>query len=146
MTVIAYRDGVIAADGNISIGRSTQNGVAKKIAKTNDGYLIGVSGGLSFNYLVIDWFCNHRDEEFQYADELNNKYDCFIIDPNGQIYELNSKGLLTPFEAEYDAIGSGYQIALGAMFAGASAIEAVEAAICHNVFCGGPVHVLKLGD
>jgi hypothetical protein len=39
----------------------------------------------------------------------------------------------------YDAIGSGGRVAVGAMWKGASAEEAVHAAIAHDSACGGEV-------
>lgn len=47
--------------------------------------------------------------------------------------------------APFHAIGSGHELAIGAMAAGASAIEAVKIAIQYESGCGGPIQVEVVG-
>ena len=67
----------------------------------------------------------------------------FIVAPDGKVVVWGSSG---PWVNETGMIsfGSGGDVAMGAMLAGASAIEAVEAAIKIDVHSGGPVRSLTL--
>lgn len=50
-----------------------------------------------------------------------------------------------PIKAPYHALGSGRQIALGAMHAGAHPVDAVKAAMTHNDGTFGKVQQFKVG-
>lgn len=77
----------------------------------------------------------------------NNEKEEFItglaINPSGAIYLLDPGGWF-PIQAEYYAVGSGAEVALGAFHFGASVEAAIYATIENNAFCGGNVMVLEL--
>lgn len=66
----------------------------------------------------------------------------FVITPDGIILVWGDHG---PWRVDrpYYALGSGSAVALGAMQCGATAEQAVEAAIALDIYSGGPVRVLK---
>jgi hypothetical protein len=80
------------------------------------------------------------------ADLLSNskEFSALIVDrKTGVAYEFDD-GHLVPVYADYTAIGSGTMLALGALAAGSSAEEAVEAAALHDKNTGGPVTTYDL--
>jgi hypothetical protein len=60
--------------------------------------------------------------------------------PDGTVISLECDDYPAEVSGPYHALGSGQAIANGAMFAGASAIEAIAAAIAHDKHSAG--HVL----
>jgi hypothetical protein len=68
-----------------------------------------------------------------------------IVRPNGRIFLFESRRHgLVPVEDGYHAIGTGMAIALGALYAKASAAVAVKAAIKHDRNTGGKVQTIRL--
>lgn len=143
MSIIAYRDGIIAADTLTTAGQ-TRVGHNPKIARNSHGDLAGAVGGLAFceNFLV--WFRNgEKGERPKATSDGDGHTDMGIIfRRDGTIVEIGSDGEFPASRAEFYAIGCADDVALGAMYAGASAADAVRAAIALNVHCGGEVETL----
>jgi len=132
VTTIAYRDGIIAADTGATFG-GTQLARVTKIANNPAGNVTGGSGDARWCGEFLDWFASGengsppvqidkdmtsvamvarmRSHEIRMFESTNGKTGSFVI------------------RAPYYAIGSGRGEALGAMWAGKSAAEAVAAAI-----------------
>lgn len=72
-------------------------------------------------------------------------YHAILVRPNGEVFVVKDcLGLTGPLTAPYFAVGSGDEYALGAMCMGASAIEAVGAAIRFDPHSGGSITVLRI--
>lgn len=144
MTVIAYRDGVLAADTLATAGDS-KIGSAIKIARNSNGDLAGAAGLASYNHAFLKWFTGLESGQPPEARDEPSKdiYDRGVIfRKNGQIEVFEPSGKHTA-TAPYYAFGSGRPEALGAMHAGASAEGAVRAAMAHDKNCGGDITVLR---
>ena len=81
--------------------------------------------------------------------------NCILVRPDGRMIciscdkvEKEDRWKVATFEMKdkFVAVGSGSEVAIGAMDRGASAVQAVRTAIKYNSGCGGDVQVLKLGD
>lgn len=140
MTVVAYRDGVLASDSAASEGDTIAHGI-KKIYRVR-GNLIGCAGYLSDISKFINWFrAGGEEDEFPKMKDLS----ALMVSREGNVYCYDHIGPTpTQITSSYCATGSGMQIALGAMYAGADAVQAVKAAIKHNGGCAGPVRTLRL--
>lgn len=128
MTTVAYRDGILVADSGIS-GAGTYHGSTKKIFR---GKRNGVAGGAG-HCSIFSWLEEWAEKHDFAVDFLKSHWDCEIdgvilwIKPDQTIW-LVEDGHCWRLEAPFAAIGSGEQIALGAMAAGASAEQAVHIA------------------
>ena len=161
MTVIAYKDGHIACDSCWSDDGLLFSSATKIIRLPHDK-LYGASGD-SDDRALLDLVRGastpHELPSRQQLEELNtdmsalvifyNKHiiyrgipRVFILDcvKNSDKYEPSG---VTEVNLPFTAIGSGRQIAIGAMAAGASAVAAVHLACDWNVYCRPPVHSLK---
>lgn len=141
MTTIVWRDGVLAADSQVTQqlsehGGGFRNGSVQKIHR-HRGFLYGCCGDLLMMERFRDWF--HAGlKEFCPLDECS---EAMIVCPDGRVLVYN--GVLPHrIDGPYYAIGSGRQFALGALALGASAVEAVEAAAVHDAYTGLPVSTL----
>ena len=142
MTTIAYRNGILAADTRAIIGGSTMGSI-NKIAKNFGGSLAGAGGNAGYNYAFIEWFRNGEEgipPEAKVTDNALDRGVIFRVDGKIEVYEPDGKFMI---KAPYYALGSGMDVALGAMFMGATAEQAVQAAIAHDNGTGGDVLVLK---
>lgn len=144
MTVIAIRDGVLAVDSLIS-GGGVNHGRAAKWAAIPDlfgGGFAAASGDLARGLEGLRDLAA-RGEVFWPRDDTGVAILHLKADGSVWLFEL---GQWITYDAPFYAAGSGEQIALGAMAAGATAEEAVNIACEYSQTCGGAVHVLRLDE
>jgi ATP-dependent HslUV protease subunit HslV len=141
MTTIAYKNGVMAADSGSWMGDAS-HGWAEKLAKGPDGTLYGVAGGAPEAMGFLDWVRAGADAEtMPRAEALPDGGSTFIVlavSPNGPVRIFCAKGIET-YQAPYFAIGAGSATAFGALWAGASAADAIEATKEHGSGAHGRV-------
>lgn len=151
MTVIAYKNGVMASDSVVN-GGSIIDGSAGKIARNKAGDLMGASGDLGWCSAMQKWFiAGERGKRPHRAINSDGTYSCCAIivraDQRDRVWVLESCADHAPFhilisERSGYAAGSGWEVARGAMFAGADAIQSAIAACSLVNTCGGDVHAL----
>ncbi len=142
MTIIAYRDGVMAADSQVS-GDYAIRGSKKKIYRTNRGDIVAASGGCGGIAKFIEWLQGDRAERFD-PKPFTDSFGAILVTAEGQVVCYDDFGLPVDVIADYHADGAGRDFALGAMAVGASAEEAVRVAIKHSPHCGGDIQIERL--
>jgi hypothetical protein len=151
MTVIAYRDGVLASDSRCADG--SDNGEVRKIWRLKNGYLFGGAGDAGFCAAVRHWLERHaRTIGKASADHPKVYGDCppsfigLLIRPDGQSFILDH--YLAPIETlgGPQAVGSGASHALTLMATGMSAEQAVSTIVDKQLADGvaGRVQTLQL--
>lgn len=146
MTTIAYRDGIMASDSGSWNGDAC-HGWARKLARGADGVLHGVLGNAAMCCAYLAWVdagCQgepppNRSEE----DGKASAYAVVCALPNGDIRYLTADGPELIVGAPYYAEGAGAEVALGALFAGATAEQAIEAAKEHGPGAFGRVQLIR---
>lgn len=141
MTSIAYRAGVLASDSLIT-NNGNRVGTTKKIEEHPEGYMVCAAGCAVYGYQLRKW-AREGQAWPPPLPEQENSSEAFVVCPDGSLVRLQHNGAM-PFEAEYFAAGSGTDHCLGAMAIGATAEEAVRAAIVHDTSSGGEVRTLTL--
>ena len=107
----------------------------------SERFLFGTSGTAYYEGVFLEWYkggCPDKKPEIE-------KYDFkAMVIKGGRIFWYDHT--LLPFEVTlpFFAIGSGAELAIGAMAAGKSAREAVEIACEHDINCGMGVDVLEV--
>jgi ATP-dependent protease HslVU (ClpYQ) peptidase subunit len=159
LTTIAYKDGALASDSQCTNGNRTMFRV-KKVFKTQS-FLIGVAGPAELIDPFIGWFLEAEEEtcedgctpmtfHFKLPPELpsrlpDSELEALVICKNSlTVWHLQADG--TGVELGRDviaALGTGDQLAIGAMEAGASSSEAVAIAIRHDAFSGGDIQTIS---
>ncbi len=139
MTTIAYRDGILVADSQVTLGSMRMPGNAIKIGKTKAGVLYGGAGSVAAIGQFFDWVNEPTEDNLPEGD-----YSGLIVTPKGEVMEVENGVFLPSMKAKYRAIGSGAPYALAAMMAGASAQEAVKIATKLDIHSSGPIKTLKL--
>jgi ATP-dependent protease HslVU (ClpYQ) peptidase subunit len=139
VTTIAYRDGVLAADSLVTEGNRRVGMVTKVFAK--NGVVAACAGCLAHMHAFRDWFLNGMSGDPPSLLNGDSESDAIII-YRGRVVTWSKLGW-DMMRSDFYAIGSGAGPALGAMAAGATAEQAVVAAITLDVWSGGDITVLR---
>lgn len=140
MTTICYRDGVLASDSLVTLGSTKVHGSYQKIRRI-DGYLVGTAGSVAACQAFVDWLRMGGEDDTPPKGE----YGALIVDTKGKVREIENGSILpVPRGAKFFALGSGGPYALAAMYAGASAAEAVKIAAKIDTNTGLPIKTLKV--
>lgn len=154
MTVIAYRDGVIASDSRVTAD-SEAGGTRMfkceklyrktiKIGRRKLPVIIGTAGESAPGLIFVDWYGSDKPPPSQLIDGEAD-FTCLILRPDG-LFEVDKWCRPDKVLSKFYAIGSGAKAALGAMHKGASAIEACEIACKIDPYCALPIVSMRLKD
>jgi ATP-dependent protease HslVU (ClpYQ) peptidase subunit len=141
MTVIAYRDGVMAGDSYSLAGATIASMATKVLRRQSDGALIGCAGCAMLITGIQDWFLAGENGERPALNDGDREADALIARPDGRVEEHNKSGF-ERLEGPFFAIGSGIEAALAAMHAGCGAVVAAEIACKVRSDCGGLIRVV----
>jgi ATP-dependent protease HslVU (ClpYQ) peptidase subunit len=141
MTTVAWDGKTLAADSQTTTG--SIRGTAAKIAKSRDGFLVAGSGDWCVIKTWINWVLDGMpsDKQPDHCKESN----IIVIDPRGHATVFEDVAVALPVPRKQWAIGSGSDLALGAMAMGADARTAVKVAAKFDVYTGGRIVVLTPG-
>lgn len=141
MTIIAYKDGIMASNSAGWSGELITNHHAKKIYTAPDGTLVGCVGEVPQINTFVEWVLAGMKGK----PPRSKAVDAIMVKPDGEVWKYTGQGQsLYRYRARYYVIGCGWEFALGAMAHGASAPEAVKLAIKFSSFLGGAVQTLRL--
>ena len=138
MTTIAWDGKTLASDSQLTDDFIEQRSV-KKLFRVK-GSLIGVTGDYSSGLLFVNWFQGGELEDER--PKLTN-FSALVVRANGEAFEYDKSFVPIP-AGRITAIGSGRGPALGALLAGANAVEAVHIAKKVDPDTGGLVKKLTL--
>ncbi len=141
MTIIAYKDGVMAADSCIFSAASVKLPNVVKVRKIND-YLVGYSGDAPSIPLFFDWVERGMDAARPPFEVTSDRtFHAIVVSEDNKILSFDDDfNPLELYDVEMHATGDSYEFAWGALAAGASAIEAVDLTIEHCAYAGGDVN------
>lgn len=136
MTTIAYKDGILAADTLVT-GGNTRLGHAKKIHRLSGGRLFAAAGTVDDTERLLLSLQNKRN-----PPELEDVQG-ILVERDGSWW-LYEGSVWFRYDADHITLGSGSDIATGAMDAGATAEQAVLIACKRDVGSGEPIQVEHL--
>lgn len=150
MTTVAWREGLLAADSQVNSGMLTMGLAPRKITACKirkEVWFCGVAGDAGMCTTALDTFDKLASVEkfvkWFYALTLKDNDSpiiVFMVRPNGKsVMFLSLKDDPVEEICPYYAIGSGMELALGALGAGATAIDAVTIACRHDLRSSLPV-------
>jgi len=138
MTTIVYRDGILAADSLIT-NLDLRVAQSRKIFSCDRG-IGGAVGRLVSAHLFNVWIQANAPDNPPKADDAEG----IFVHPDGTTYLWEGTEQLIPIEGPFFAFGSGFQLAMGAMECGASAVDAVAVAIKYDSGSGGTIQTIAL--
>ena len=154
MTTIAYRDGVLASDSGVYDGaHDLVEGMTPKVYKwggdIGDLWLFGAAGDADMRELIAILQVSGLQTTKEELAALDTEVDGILISPQGEIWRVyydpeNEESHIYPLHADFFAVGSGAQVAIGAMAAGKGAEEAIVLTSQHNTHTRLPVQSVRL--
>lgn len=142
MTIVVYRDGIMAADSLVTSG-GTRTDYVNKLATNKAGWVGGAAGDFMDCRAFSKWVKAGCKKEFKGA-EVKDGLAALLLSPTGDVFYIDDTNRKTQINsATYHCVGSGRDIAMGALEMGATAEQAVAVAIKLNTSCGGIIHTLK---
>lgn len=138
MTVIVYdhKRHEIAVDSACT-GGSIRFGNVTKFVELPDGRLALGCGTLANVKLIFDALKAGETPDTAWYEDT-----CIVMVESGRVYACDE----SPYRDETKrswAWGTGMEVALGALYMGATAEQAAQAACKYVNTCGGPVHTFK---
>ncbi|KXU99238.1 hypothetical protein AD929_15695 [Gluconobacter potus] len=143
MTIIAWKDGVMAADTMTSTPYGIRTGFGRKIVcGTNPEkgtFVLGFSGEVARLDSVVRWAAGVVG-----SDLPPSGYTALVAYSVGTLLlaEDGNAGHIDPNQPR--AAGAGAELAYGALHTGASAVDAVAMCIERCIYCGGSVEFATL--
>jgi len=140
MTTIAFRDGILAADGRVTFGDLIVGDTCRKITRLSDGSLFALCGDDTHEQAIIGWLegvgPRPDGEEFT-AIHVRSGGAIFVYHGDGEAFR--------PYPyTKFAAWGSGAELAIGAMEMDATAAQAVTVACRRNVASGGSIQIERV--
>lgn len=149
MTTIAFVNGIMAADSRAYGGHSTPIGFKCKLyTNPRTGAWIGVSTNVpGLSEQVGQWFADDKNPSWEPQLSPNDGLDALEVHRDGSVYIYHcSMKPAGPLTAPFFAVGSGADYALGALFMGASAAEAIQVAAQCDPWTGGEIHTAVVNE
>jgi ATP-dependent protease HslVU (ClpYQ) peptidase subunit len=143
VTTVATDGKSMAADGRAVNGRDTI--VAENVLKLHrvcDAH-IGFSGGEADGHAFVRWFMKMREKADYEPLKVADDFGALVLYDDGLVVLYDHELSRVTVELPY-AIGTGSQLALGAMLAGASPEQAVKIAASRDVWSGGAIRSVAL--
>ncbi len=140
MTTIATDGKSMAGDGRTHLRGTITNDEAVKVERLRDGRLFGACGSVQDSTQVRNWLNDGGDKP-----QVDDDFGALLLSTDGSIHWLSRKLEPEPASAPA-AMGSGMDFALGAMLAGREPAFAVNIAAKRDVYTGGTITVLHLGE
>lgn len=125
MTTIAYSAGVLASDQAFTDETGRQTKFNQKIRRLSDGRLAGFAGDVYTGIALLDWL--ETGEATPPALEGEAEVLLITLDGLIMLYDKFGRGIV--IDDPVYAFGSGGDLAMGAMLAGATAERAVAIAV-----------------
>jgi ATP-dependent protease HslVU (ClpYQ) peptidase subunit len=141
MSVIVWDGKTVAADR-----QGTRGDVAMTVTKLHrlkNGNIGGFAGNMETSHLLVDWYnAGAKPDDWPVEVQMNEDLltEFVLFTPKGA-FTFGQLGRPMAVETCPMAWGSGSDLALGAMEAGAGVVRAVEIACKFNVYCGMGVDV-----
>jgi hypothetical protein len=141
MTIITSRGNFVAADRGL-FQADLYVGVVRKLVVLPDRSIIGGSAGDQADCEAFrEWVLQGAYAE---PPEASPSFEGLLLSHRFGLEWIGSKRRLRLTDIEFFAVGAGFQVATGAMRAGASAKVAAEIACDQHAFCRGPVDAEEL--
>lgn len=118
-------------------------GESRKIARGPSGIIAGAAGDAHVCGEFLEMVRADKLSKFKVTDAKDMLG--LLIYPDKRMFTMDGAGRLCTLTTAFTAIGSGNEIAMGAMWAGATARQAVQAAIDLHEGIGGRIAWLRLG-
>ena len=145
MTILVYRSGIMASDSGCSLNGASHSWT-KKLERASDGTLFGIAGDASEGSVFLEWVregCHGEPPKAEALPEGRSSFCVLKAESNGNLGLITARGFEPYDGAPYMAYGSALETAFGALYMGATAEQAVAAAIEHGSGAWGAIRTIS---
>lgn len=143
MSTVVYRDGILAADRQIT-GDNMILGKVQKVFVAGD-HLVGITGAYADAMAFVQWASTNFDPKRKPQTERD--VEAVVVRRDGSFHVRSSPlWVEEPITTNFYASGSGSHIAIGALAMGADPVKAVQIACEYDIFSGGGIDALTVED
>lgn len=129
MTTIAFRDGVMAGDGRVTGGGWISSEHGQKLFRLPDNAVAGFSTDNQGKITEwLGWYGPGRSDLWEAKTLTIDGLYVLVAYPDGRLLYYSGTNAVDNSHEPFDAIGSGWPVARGALLTGATAQEAVRIA------------------
>lgn len=141
MTVIAYRDGVMAADTASFQSDFVVSTNGKKIRRHGE-ILVGCAGFVGDIEAFHTWVARGLPEKKRPTGFKD--FAAIVVRPDGVALKCDESLSLYPASGQWCVCGAHIDFMIGAFAMGATAEQAVRLAIAYGIYAGGGVQVERV--
>lgn len=147
MTVIAYKDGIMASDSLMAEDDGTIYSNIQKLFRFANNEVIGIAGDVRKCMAFLDWYDGgYSIEDWKVSDDKEDEFYALVAHSNGSVQLYDSSVNPINMNGDFFAIGSGAASAMALMKVGYSAEEAATMTCDLNVFCRPPIQIEKIHE
>ena len=125
MTTIVYKDGILAADTQLTTGDIKSR--IRKIHRLPSGQVAAAAGVISDWPLFFEWLAK-AENKAKAIPKLSKGFEMIVIEPDGKVGYYNSKCLYFEIDDPIYTNGSGWAFARAGLMCGLTPKKAVELA------------------
>lgn len=142
--IVDRRTGMMISDNQSTEGniKTTCRKVYRITEGPNEGTLVGTAGERSSSLIFLRWYGENLERDFSEdlsACSEDEEFSCILLNTKLKIFTVDRYFCFEEVDEDYFAIGSGSDIALGAMDAGATAKQALK------IVCKRDIYTSKMG-
>jgi ATP-dependent protease HslVU (ClpYQ) peptidase subunit len=146
MTTIAYKDGIIAADTQITYDKSVRGKSSPKIVQLAKDLVFAGAGDTRAISSAMRFFSIPNWEEKIDESPKFKQYFEALLWYKGKIYFCIGGCYPEPLCDDFYALGSGYKFALAALHLGLSAEEAVKFASTLDIYTNNEIQLFNVAQ
>lgn len=143
MSVVVWDGKTLAADRQATNGNLRRT--MTKITRHGDVLTAG-TGTQTSTQAMREWVLAGANPSSFPTEHVDEHTNLWVINRNGTIVKFENAPFGLVYHEKVFAEGSGRDFALGALFMGADAVKAVEAACVYDIYCGGGIDTLSFDE
>lgn len=148
MTIIAYKDNVMASDRGMWNGSREAPCSFPKITRGSDGSLWALTGKACDSWFLREWVLAGMDQEHppEFEGEGEDAASVILAKSDGSLWSSKGKWRFSPTaKSGCWGISDASHFCEGAMEAGMSAPDAVALTIRHHLYAAGSPQIERVG-
>jgi ATP-dependent HslUV protease subunit HslV len=143
VTTIAYCDGVLAADTQMTCSDGSRWRVTK-LERLPDGSIVGFSGDSKLIPRLVRWISRGMTARNRPRFKDDDVAEVLLVKPDGTVWLVDTSLVPERITSAQAAIGSGGPYAMGAMACGRDAEAAVNIACLFDSSSSPPVETMSI--
>jgi hypothetical protein len=146
MTTIAYKDGILAADTQLTYDGHIKGVSTQKIRYLPSGVLFAGAGNVKEILMAENFYSQPNwEDKLDEAPPIKKSFEAIIVS-KGRVLTLNQTLLPDIMADKFCSCGSGWKLAHAAMAMGLGAYDAIKFTATLDVFTNDEIQVINVQE